>query len=272
LASQELIISILKKSAADQYSLYRQVGNASMSEITRIIAKLQRKKIIHIATYRKSKRTGLEIPVYSLLPGRRERLDVHGLLAGVTSERLVEYDFLSRNLVSAHRKANILDIGSAGSSLVQTIGEFGSRWQVLGIDLAQGSDAMMDARSMGFRDRMFDQVICISTIEHIGVSCNVNDKNGDAMALQEIFRILKKDGSAIITAPYGGSNKPEHRVYNRKTLRKLLSHLSVEKKEFYHHNAGKWEKCSQAAAERANLQVPPHFHNAACVCLLLKKH
>lgn len=243
-----------------------------MSEITRIIAKLQQKKIIHIASYRKSKRTGLEIPVYSLLAVARQRLDVHALLAGVTSERLVEYDFLSRNLVSAHKRANILDVGSERSALVQTIREFGNRWQVFGIDLARDSDATMDARSMGFRDRIFDQVICISTIEHIGVSCNVNDKNGDEKALREIFRILKKDGSAIITVPYGRSNKPEHRVYNRKTLGKLVSHLSVEKKEFYNYKAGKWKKCSQAAAERANLQVPLHFHSAACVCLLLKKH
>jgi len=243
-----------------------------MSEITKIVAELQEKNIIHIARYRKSKRTGLDIPVYSLSAGRRDRLDIHGLLAGVTSERLVEYDFISRNLASAHRKANILDIGSARSSLVQTMREFGSSWQVIGIDLAQGSDVMMDARSTGFRDGVFDQVICISTIEHIGLACDINDKHGDAKALQEIFRILKKDGSAIITVPYGWNEKPEHRVYNKMTLGKLVSHFSVSKKEFYSFDAGKWKKCSQAAAERANLQVPLHFHSAACACLLLKKH
>ena len=243
-----------------------------MSEITKIVAELQEKNIIHIARYRKSKRTGLDIPVYSLSAGRRDRLDIHGLLAGVTSERLVEYDFLSRYLISTPKNANILDIGSARAALVQTMREFGSSWQVIGIDLAQGSDAMMDARSTGFRDRVFDQVICISTIEHIGLDYDVNDKHGDAKALKDIFRILKKDGSAIITVPYGWNEKTEHRVYNRMTLGKLLSHFSVSKKEFYSFDAGKWRKCSQAAAERANSQIPLHFHSAACASLLLKKH
>lgn len=269
---RDRVISILEKSPADQYSLYRQAGTARMSELTKIIAELQQKKIIHVTKYRKSRRTGLDIPVYSLSAGRRGRLDVHGLLAGVTSERLVEYDFLARNLVPPLKKAKILDIGSAGSALVQAIRGFGNSWQAFGIDLAQGSDAMMDARSTGFRDGAFDQVICISTIEHIGVDGEIDDKNGDAKAAQEIFRMLKKSGSAILTVPYGKSEKQEHRVYDRKALGELVSNFSVAKKEFYRYDAGKWKKCSQATADKTNSQVPLHLHSAACACLLLKKH
>jgi SAM-dependent methyltransferase len=267
---QDRITSMLRNSSADQYSLYRQVRSASMSEITKAIAELQQKKIIHVVRYRKNNRTGLDIPIYSLSAGKNDRLDVHDLLAGVTSERLVEYDFLSRNLVSNLRKAKILDIGSAKSELVKTISEFGSKWQVFGIDLAQGTDITMDARLMAFRDRLFEQVICISTLEHIGLSCDVNDKNGDKKTIQEIFRILKKDGSAIITLPYGSVEKSEYRVYNRKTLDNLVSRFSVTKKEFYRYDTGKWEKCSQAAAEQNNSQVPLHFHSGACACLLLR--
>lgn len=240
-----------------------------MSEITKMIAELQQKKIIHVAKYRKSERTGLDIPVYSLSAVKRERLDVHGLLAGVTSERLVEYDFMARNLVSPRRSATILDMGSARSQLVQAIREFGSRWQVFGIDLIAG-DAMMDARSAGFRDQVFDQVISISTMEHVGLSFGTNDKSGDAKAMREIFRILKKGGRAIITVPYGREKKPDHRVYDRKTLARLAGPFSVAKKEFYCYDAGKWVKCSQAAADRADSPVPLHFHSA-CACLLLKK-
>jgi methyltransferase family protein len=242
-----------------------------MSEITKTIAELQNKKIIHIVKYRKSERTGLDIPVYSLSAGRRDRLDVHGLLAGVTSERLVEYDFLARNLTSPLKKANILDVGAAGSGLVQAIRDFGSRWHVFGIDLAPGCDAVMDARSTGFRDRAFDQVTCISTVEHIGFACNISDENGDSKAMQEIFRMLKKGCSAIVTVPYGKTCSPDHRVYDSKALAKLASRFSVAKKEFYRYSDGKWIKCSQAAAGNADSQVPLHFHSAACACLLLKK-
>lgn len=267
---QDRVISILKKSPADQYTLYRQAGGFSMSEITKTIAGLQQKKIIHVVKYRKSKRTGLDIPVYSLSAGRHDRLDIHGLLAGVTSERLVEYDFLARNLVSPLKNAKILDVGSAGSTLVQAIREFGKRWQAFGIDLEDG-DAVMDARSAGFRDRVFDQVICISTIEHIGLDCGIDDKSGDAKAMQEIFRMLKKGGSAIITVPYGMGKKPDHRVYDKRALGSLVGRFSVTKQEFYRYDTGKWTKCSQTATGRADFQVPLHFHGAACTCLLLKK-
>ena len=243
-----------------------------MSDVTKTIAELQQKKVIHVARYQKSERTGLDVPIYSLSAVKRDRLDLHGLLAGVTSERLVEYDFVARNLTSPRRSAAILDVGSAGSNLAQAIREFGSRWQVFGLDLAQGCDAIMDARSTGFRNRAFDQVISISTIEHIGLDCGISDKNGDAKAMREIFRMLKKGGSAIITVPYGrGDKKMEHRVYDKSSLAKLASRFSVAKKEFYRYSSGKWVKCSQADAGRADSQVPLHFHSAACACLLLKK-
>jgi SAM-dependent methyltransferase len=242
-----------------------------MSEITKTIAELQQMHVIHVAGYRKNERTGLDIPVYSLAAARHEKLDVHSLLAGVTSERLVEYDFVSRNLVSPKRSATILDVGSAGSNLAQTIREFGSKWQLFGIDLAQGGDAIMDARSTGFRNRSFDQVISISTMEHIGLDYGISDKNGDAEAMKEIFRILKRGGSSVITVPYGSENKPDHRVYDKKSLAKLTGRFSVAKKEFYRYDAGKWKKCSQADADNARSQVPLHFHSPACACLLLKK-
>lgn len=241
-----------------------------MSKLTKTIAELQEKKILHVAKYRRNERTGLDIPVYSITVRRRNKLDVHGLLAGVTSERLVEYDFVARNLMSPLKNARILDVGSAGSALMQAIREFGKRWEAFGIDLEDG-DAIMDARSTGFRGSVFDQVMSISTLEHIGLACDIDDKIGDAKAMKEMFRMLKKDGSAIITVPYGMEKKPEHRIYDKSSLAKLVSPFSVAKKEFYRFDAGKWIKCSQADAGRPNSQIPLHFHGAACACLLLRK-
>lgn len=241
-----------------------------MSELIKAITELQQKKILHVAKYRRNERTGLDIPVYSLTVPRRNRLDVHGLLAGVTSERLVEYDFVARNLMSPLQRARILDVGSAESALVQAIREYGRSWEVFGIDL-EGSDAKMDARSTGFRDRVFHMVICISTLEHIGFACGIYDKNGDTKAMKEISRMLKKDGRAIITVPYGMEKKLEHRIYDKNSLAKLVNHFSVAKVEFYRFHAGKWIKCSQEDAGRPNSQIPLHLHGAACACLLLRK-
>ncbi len=71
--------------------------------------------------------------------------------------------------------------------------------------------------------------------------------------------------------PNAKGGKPDHRVYDRKALSTFVSHFSAEKKEFYRYDAGKWTRCSQAAADSANSQVPLHFHSAACACLLLTK-
>ena len=295
---EDTIVSLLAKSPADQYSLYRQIGDTSMSKLLKAICALQQRKIIRVAKYRKSYRTGLEIPIYSLSESCTannnnssssdrgfKRLDIHNLLVGITSERLVEYEFVARNLVSSKKQAAILDIGSGSSLLAKAIGELGKgKWQVFRIDIAESNcDARMDARMTGFRKEVFSQVICISTIEHIGIGINSgdddDDEDGDLKTVKEILRILKKGGSAIISVPYGKIKKLNYRVYDRHALSRLVAVDNEEfsvaaKKEFYCYDAGKWKRCSQSTADRNiadDVHAPLHFHSMTCACILLRK-
>jgi SAM-dependent methyltransferase len=294
---EDTIVSLLAKSPADQYSLYRQIGDTSMSKLLKAICALQQRKIIRVAKYRKSYRTGLEIPIYSLSESCTannnnnnsssnsgfKRLDIHNLLVGITSERLVEYEFVARNLVSSKKQATILDIGSGSSLLAKAIGELGKgKWQVFRIDIAESNcDARMDARMTGFRKEVFSQVICISTIEHIGIgiSSGEEDNDGDLKTVKEILRILKKGGSAIISVPYGKIKKLNYRVYDRHALSRLVAVDNEEfsvaaKKEFYCYDAGKWKRCSQSTADRNiadDVHAPLHFHSMTCACILLRK-
>lgn len=294
---EDTIVSLLAKSPADQYSLYRQIGDTSMSKLLKAICALQQRKIIRVAKYRKSYRTGLEIPIYSLSESSTaknnnnnsssnsgfKRLDIHNLLVGITSERLVEYEFVARNLVSSKKQAAILDIGSGSSLLAKAIGELGKgKWQVFRIDIAESNcDARMDARMTGFRKEVFSQVICISTIEHIGIGINSgdDDEDGDLKTVKEILRILKKGGSAIISVPYGKIKKLNYRVYDRHALSRLVAVDNEEfsvaaKKEFYCYDAGKWKRCSQSTADRNiadDVHAPLHFHSMTCACILLRK-
>ena len=288
------IVSLLAKFPADQYSLYRQIGGTSMSQIIKAISALQQRKVIRVSKYRKSDRTGLEVPIYSLAESSAvktnnnsrssnrgaKRPDVHNLLVGVTSERLVEYDFVARNLMSPKKQAAILDIGCGSSMLEKAVSEFGKgKWQVFSIDIAESNcDIRMDARMTGFRKEVFSQVICISTIEHIGIGIDGGeDDDGDVKTFKEISRILKKGGSAIITVPYGKIKKLEHRVYDRQALSRLVAvdnGFSAAKREFYCYDAGKWKRCRQGAADRMiadDMQAPLHFHSMACACILLRK-
>jgi len=294
---EDTIVSLLAKSPADQYSLYRQIGDTSMSKLLKAICALQQRKIIRVAKYRKSYRTGLEVPIYSLSERSTannnnnsrssnsgfKRLDMHKLLVGITSERLVEYEFVARNLVSSKKQAAILDIGSGSSLLAKAIGELGKgKWQVFRIDIAESNcDARMDARMTGFRKEVFSQVICISTIEHIGIGINSgdDDEHGDLKTVKEILRILKKGGSAIISVPYGKIKKLNYRVYDRHALSRLVAVDNEEfsvaaKKEFYCYDAGKWKRCSQSTADRNiadDVRAPLHFHSMTCACMLLRK-
>lgn len=295
---EDTIVSLLEKSPADQYSLYRQIEDTSMSKLLKAICALQQRKIIRVAKYRKSYRTGLEVPIYSLSERSTannnnnnsssnsgfKRLDIHNLLVGITSERLVEYEFVARNLVSSKKQADILDIGSGSSLLAKAIGELGKgKWQVFRIDIAESNcDARMDARMTGFRKEVFSQVICISTIEHIGIGINSgddDDEDGDLKTVKEILRILKKGGSAIISVPYGKIKKLNYRVYDRHALSRLVAVDNEEfsvaaKKEFYCYDAGKWKRCSQSTADRNiadDMHAPLHFHSMTCACILLRK-
>jgi SAM-dependent methyltransferase len=295
---EDRIVSLLAKCPADQYSLYRQIRDTSMSQLLKAISALQQRKIIRVAKYRKSNRTGLDVPIYSLSESSAtknnnssnnssvRRLDTHNLLVGVTSERLVEYEFVARNLMSPKKQAAILDIGSGDCLLAKAISQFGKgKWQVFGIDIAESTcDLRMDARMTGFRNEVFNQVICISTVEHIGIGIDWSgydddgDDDDDIKTVKEILRVLKKGGSAIITVPYGKIKKHDHRVYDRYALSRLVavdSEFSVAaKKEFYCYDAGKWKRCSQGAADRMiadNVQAPLHFHSVTCACILLKK-
>ena len=294
---EDKIVSLLAKSPADQYSLYRQIGDTSMSKLLKAICALQQRKIIRVAKYRKSYRTGLEVPIYSLSERSTannnnttsssnsgfKRLDIHNLLVGITSERHVEYEFVARNLVSSKKQAAILDIGSGSSLLAKAIGELGKgKWQVFRIDIAKSNcDARMDARMTGFRKEVFSQVICISTIEHIGIGINSgdDDEDGDLKTVKEILRILKKGGSAIISVPYGKIKKLNYRVYDRHALSRLVAVDNEEfsvaaKKEFYCYDAGKWKRCSQSTADSNiadDVHAPLHFHSMTCACILLRK-
>jgi SAM-dependent methyltransferase len=280
------ITSLLAASPADQYSLYKQLAHVKMSDLQKVLTHMQQTNAIEVWKYRKSKRSGLEVPVYSLTQSRRKRnrkrtdiqstrLDVHPLLSGITSERLVEYDFVSRNLVPGKKSSvTILDIGSGDSHLVKAIRDFGKKqgWQACGIDISNRScDAIMDARHMGFRNRIFDFAICVSTLEHIGLLGEIQDEKADIVTKQEILRTLKRGGFLIITVPYGNISKEEHRIYRKETLDRITSRFSITKKEFYLYDKGKWKRCNQSIAESTRNQSPLHFHSAVCACLLLRK-
>lgn len=107
---------------------------------------------------------------------------------------------LNRNLVFK-RGLSILDVGCGAGGNIKILGEFGS---VTGLDISE--EALKFAKTHGifknlvrgnaerlpFADGSFDLVSALDVLEHIP---------DDQRAIQEMFRVLKKGGFALVTVP-----------------------------------------------------------------------
>src|SRR5919198_3301312 len=284
------VIDILKRSPADQYSIYAQIAECTMSDITRIIADLSYRKTIEVVSHRKNIRTGLEIPIYALSlkkTKRTNRFDIDGLIAGIYSERIIEYKFLANNLPSPNTQMTILDVGTDESQLIKKLQDYGTnKWQIYGIDISDIKEKSlskhlirMDGRVMAFRQGIFDLVICISTIEHIGIpsmayNIKETDIDGDSKLMREMNRVLKHNGRLILTLPYSNRfRNTEHRIYNVLFLDNLIRDFSVIKRNFYLFNKGRWKRLKhEHTVDKSNImEIPPSLHSPILTCLCLQK-
>lgn len=116
--------------------------------------------------------------------------------------------------------AKVLDIGHANAMLCHRtlLSELPEPRNLTGIDIA---DPVYDTRPIyqqsvkaditahPFHDGEFDQIWCISTLEHFGMDNSVythafkRDISLAAEALREMTRMLKPGGHMLITVPYG---------------------------------------------------------------------
>ncbi len=128
-----------------------------------------------------------------------------------TDERLVEVPWVLSRL----QPGRVLEIGYAFAepAYIAALVE-AAPGELVGADLAQaeapGFDTVVaDARKLPFPDASFDQVLLVSTLEHIGADNELygvereSDVSGRAAALRELRRVLKPAGSLLVTVPLG---------------------------------------------------------------------
>ena len=292
---EQKILGLLQSVPLDKYSIHRMIPTQSIFIISKAINNLQQRGQIHVVKYRKGTRTGIPVPLYSVYSCSESdrELNAGGILGGMTSERYSEYEFVLRNLVSRNMEAKILDVGCSTSAFSSTIAKFSrNRWRIIGIDIVNeiGSHGFpliqMDARKIGFKDQTFDQVMCLSAMEHIGLGhegteTNNKDLNcgmevgGDALAMTEIWRVLKVKGTLILTVPYGRLliKQQGYRVYSKDSLSILTNKFIVSMKEFFGLKKGKWAKCNELEANTLTMLECSNqkFHSDVVACLLLEK-
>jgi O-antigen chain-terminating methyltransferase len=173
------------------------------------------------------------------------------------TERCIEIPWA----ISCYRgERRVLDVGYANAEdrYLDSLKALGIP-ELYGLDLAskavQGIHSVVgDVRSAPFRDGVFDLILCISTIEHVGWDNKIyfqgglsQDPEGDLQAIREMARITKRGGRIVVTVPYGMlHNYGWFQQYDRQRLDRLISTAGcrVLRKDLYAYRQG-WRKASE---------------------------
>ncbi|MCD4779294.1 MAG: class I SAM-dependent methyltransferase [Candidatus Omnitrophica bacterium] len=158
------------------------------------------------------------------------------------NERIVELPFVLQALSALPQRSCVLDVGCNESPLALQLACLGYR--VTGYDFRgypykhPNLDALKgDILNMPFQDDYYDAVTAVSTVEHLGLGFYDDPlmaEESDRRAIQEIKRVLKKDGLLLLTVPYGRKSISEQqRIYNQGSLRCLLQDFEVEVISFF---------------------------------------
>ena len=151
-------------------------------------------------------------------------------------EKVVEIPFVFSNLPSRPKKLRILEIGCTGSILSIMLSSLGH--DVTGVDLRNYPFSHPNFRfikgdfnQIKLPKKFFDVVISVSTLEHFGIKHygqKVEDPDADRKAVKKIHEVLKKDGTLLLTFPFGKRCRTSwYRVYNMEDVNRLLKEFKI---------------------------------------------
>lgn len=175
---------------------------------------LSRATLIHeLATSEESRRVRELDDAVALGLGARARGERLAWLQapGGTDERVIEIPWVLSRLRASGR---VLEVGYAFAETAWLGALLRSGVDLVGVDLAsrdvEGMEAVEgDVRDLAFTDRSFDQILLVSTLEHVGADNTVYgvEAEGGAGArldaLRELRRVLRPSGTLLVTVPLG---------------------------------------------------------------------
>jgi len=151
------------------------------------------------------------------------------------NERIVEVPYAFRALCRVPVDAKVLDVGAAESSVCLSLATLG--YDVTAIDprpnpLSHERLRVVVARVEEWEhDAAFDAVLCLSTIEHIGLPAyGAERKEGaDLAAMRRMYELTAPGGLLVLTTRFGKSGADEfQRTYDRAALDRLLEGWAID--------------------------------------------
>lgn len=132
-----------------------------------------------------------------------------------TDERVVEIPWVLSRL----RAGRVLDVGYANAEAPYLAALLRAGVELVGVDLAVGdvdglTAVQADVRELPFESGSFDQVLLVSTLEHVGADNTVYGlppagsraeaaSSARLRALQEIGRVVRPGARVLVTVPLG---------------------------------------------------------------------
>ena len=149
-----------------------------------------------------------------------------------------------------------------------------------------------DLRTLPYRDELFDWIVCLSTIEHVGMDNALYTgaaREGESrpkdylVAIAELKRVLKKGGVIYFTAPFGkAADHGWFQVFDNEMVQSLIGNFAptAVKQDYFQYRAEGWRRCEPEDAATATIfnihtakGYDPDFAAAArsVFCLEMKK-
>ena len=159
-----------------------------------------------------------------------------GVALGTANERAAEVPYVFRGLAGLEPGARILDVGATESIVAFSLASLG--YEVTAIDpRPYGLDhphlqTVVGTIESWEHNEQFDAVVCLSTIEHVGLAAygvGAGDDGADRAAMRRMRELTVPGGRLLLTTRYGKAAVGEHeRTYDRSGLEALLEGWDVQ--------------------------------------------
>ena len=132
-------------------------------------------------------------------------------------------------LLKKYARGAVLDVGCGDGSLKNWLPN-GTTYHGIDQEAQPGVDQVGDIHHLPFKNEEFETVLCTSVLEHV---------QNDAQVVSELYRVLKKDGTCIVTIPFMLHYHQDPEDYRRLThagLKELLKNNGFRDIQLFRNN------------------------------------